>query len=126
MLPEVEFFQEGSAEEDLDFDLAHLLLEARDAEYERTYGAHPPLSCILARHGAHTLSLPHGLTVPHQWQPLTTSGVGQTKTRSSGSESGSSHIESDDGRFDSGDGHSAATSSCDSLDFFRRGSGASP
>jgi hypothetical protein len=51
------------------------------------------------------------------------------RTRSSGStglESGSSHFESEDGRFDSGDEHSAAASSRDSLDFFRLRSGASP
>jgi hypothetical protein len=56
-------------------------------------------------------------------------GIGQMKTRSSGStgsESGSSHFESEDGRFDSGDEHSAAASSRDSLDFFRLRSGASP
>jgi hypothetical protein len=121
LLPKEEDAQESSVELDkaVENDLLHLLPETRDAKYARTYGIRPLLSSILVRHGSQIISLPHGLGVPQQSQHLTL--VGQKKTRSprsTGSESGSSHFGSDDGQFDSGDGHSVAASSCDSLDFF--------
>ena len=124
MLEQEDVAKENSVEEDVDEDLAHLLLEARDANYEQHYGIHPPLPCILVRQGSHILSIPHGrhgLGVPEQLRHHKALGVGQLRTPSSGyncSESGS-NFDSDDGHFDSGDGHSVATSSCDSLDFFR-------
>jgi hypothetical protein len=118
MLEQEEVAKENSVEEDIDEDLAHLLLEARDANYEQHYGIHPPLPCILVRQGSHTLSIPHGLGVPRQLRHHMTLGVGQLSSGYNCSESGSS-LDSDDGHFDSGDGHSVATSSCDSLNFFR-------
>lgn len=103
-------------------DLLHLLPRTRDANYASTYGIRPLLPPVLVRYGSQIISFPHGLAVSQPLQHVTR--VGQKPTRSlgsTGSESGStSHLDGDDGQFDSGDGHSVATSSRDSLNFFRK------
>lgn len=101
-------------------DLLHLLPQTRGANYAWIYGIRPLLPSVLVQHKSQIISLPHGLGVSQQSNHLTRVAQKTGSPRSTGSESGSSHFGSDDGQFDSGDGHSVATSSRDSLDFFRK------
>ena len=104
-LEEEESLAKGnSVESDVNEDLAHLVDEARDANYERTYGPPPsPLPCLLIRNKSHTFSVPSGLGVPRQLLHLEILGVSKAKTvgsESTWSDSGSTYFDGDDRHLD--------------------------